>query len=119
MYFKCSFWWAFSLKEPYSKSFSKGEGTLYDVSNYQHHLGLASYTFGLKVGYSYIFRPLPSAGSTLNFTSSLIDFVAAGLTGGSDSLVGGEGPLSIIPLTLFSCHTGSSQVFLQVPHICD
>lgn len=98
--------------------FERRRNSLMSV-NYQDHLGLASYTFGLKVGYSYIFRPLPSAGSKLNFTSSLIDFVAAGLTGGSDGLVAGEGPLSIIPLTLFSCHTGSLQVSLEVPHTCD
>ena len=61
MYFKYSFWWAFSLKEPYSKSSLKGEGSLYDVSNCQHSLGLALYIFdGLKAGYSFIFRLLPS-----------------------------------------------------------
>lgn len=51
MYFKYLFWWAFSLKEPYSKSFLKGERSLYDVSNYQQPLGLALYIFdGLKAG---------------------------------------------------------------------
>lgn len=72
MYFKYLFWWAFLLKEPYSKSFLKGEESLYDVSNDQQTLGLALYIFdGLKALFSSCY---PLQRSKFSFTSSLINF---------------------------------------------
>lgn len=42
---KCSFRWAGLFKDPDSKSFLKGEGSLDDVSSYQHLLGWGLYIF--------------------------------------------------------------------------
>ena len=76
MYFKYLFWWAFLLKEPYSKSFLKGEGSLYDVSNYQQTLFLALYIFdGLKAGYSFIFKLLPSVEVQIQLHQLLYQFL--------------------------------------------